>query len=145
LRSDVDMRPAAKTEADVLATLDEFSEAFASRAVERVMELFAADADVVFMGSEAGETAIGANVLRVLLKEIFSRPESYSWEWKWRSVSAAESVAWVTADAVVRANGGDRDLALPYRLTVVMEKRGNRWVWMQYHGSEPHQPHPLHR
>jgi ketosteroid isomerase-like protein len=101
------------------------------------MELFGPDADVVFIGSEADETAIGPVALQVRLKEIFSRPESYSWEWKWRSVSAAESVAWVTADAAVLAKGGGRDLALPYRLTVVMERRGDRWLWMQYHGSEP--------
>ena len=131
------LKPDAKTESEVLATLDEFSGAFARRTQERVMALFATDADIVFIGSEAGETAIGPNALEIRLKAIFSRPESYSWEWKWRSVSAAESVAWVTADAVVRAKGGERDLALPYRLTVVMEKRHDRWLWMQYHGSEP--------
>ncbi|HEX2711852.1 MAG TPA: nuclear transport factor 2 family protein [Candidatus Acidoferrales bacterium] len=131
------VKPDAKTEADVLAMLDEFNGAFARKDEQRIMALFATDPDIVFIGLEADETAIGPNALEILLKEIFSRRESYSWEWKRRSVSAVESVAWVTVDAVVRAKGGERDLALPYRLTGVLEKRGDRWVWMQYHGSEP--------
>lgn len=131
------LKPDAKREADVLATLDEFSGAFARRTQERVMAMFTTDAHSVFIGSEAGETAIGPNALEIRLKAIFSRPESYSWEWKWRSVSAAESVAWVTAGAVVQAKGGGRDPALSHRPTVVMEKRGHSWLWKQYHGSDP--------
>jgi ketosteroid isomerase-like protein len=91
--------------------------------------------DVVLMGSEAGELAKGLDEVRRLLEHLFSQPVSFRWTWKWREVSAAGPVAWVIAEATF---GGTH----PYRMTVVLEKRAGRWLWTQFHGSEPAPPYP---
>ena len=84
------------------------------------------------MGSEADEVATGPDEIRHHLQRILARPVTYRWEWKSRKVSAAGSVAWLVADALASGH--------PYRMTVVLEKRGGRWLVMQFHGSEPAQP-----
>ncbi len=71
------MKADAHTEAELLAILDQFGQAFAKRDVAGVFELFVPDSDLVFMGSEEAETAVGWDEFKLVLERIFSRPEAY--------------------------------------------------------------------
>ena len=55
----------------------------------------------------------------------------------WRSVSPAGSVAWVASDATVHAKVEGQEIHLPARMTAVLERRGDRWLILQLHGSLP--------
>ena len=131
------MKADEETKASVLARLETLNRAFISQDGEQVLKLFATDPDVTFLASEAGETAVGQNELKLLLNGLFSRPEAYSWKWLEVSVSASGTVAWVSADTVIQVHKGTDMKEYPYRLTTVFEKRGTEWLLMHFHGSEP--------
>jgi uncharacterized protein (TIGR02246 family) len=116
--------------------LERLNQGFLRRDVERVLDLFAPDAEVVFIGSEAGETATGAIQLRSLLETLFARPETYRWSWGQLRFKVNDSVAWLATEAVLTVEGPER-LELPYRMTLALERRRGQWLIMHYHGSEP--------
>ncbi len=125
---------------EIINLLKDFSKAVENRDIDAVMKLFATDADIVSVGSEERETAVGPEEYRKFLIRAFSRPVSFSWDWGWTLVSARDNnVAWVTAEGFVitRKVGNTIETRSPYRLSAVFERRNDRWFWMSYHGSEP--------
>jgi len=137
MRRNSGMKADAITETALMKILEDLGEAFASKDVQRVLGHAAPDADLVMLGSEEGEKAIGRRELEDLLEGVYSRPMSYSLEWRWHSVSAEGAVAWVVAEGLVHVASADQHLSSPYRLTMVLVKRGDKWLMVHYHGSEP--------
>jgi hypothetical protein len=122
------------TEAAVMSVLNRLNEATARRDFASVLELFGTDPDILLIGSQADEVAVGPSELKAFLERAFaSQPPAYRFEWRSYSVSGAGSVCWVAIDASIHTSG----MVVPYRVTAVLEKRDNRWFLMQYHGSEP--------
>jgi ketosteroid isomerase-like protein len=126
-----------KTEKAILGLLKGFSDNFSMKDIDGMLSLFADEADVVMLGSEDWEMGLGSKNLRPVFKRLFSRKETSRWEWKWRSVSSSGAVAWVLATGDVHTQSGKSETLSPYRLSAVFEKRGDKWLWMQFHGSEP--------
>jgi uncharacterized protein (TIGR02246 family) len=131
------MKADSGTEDAVVGMLKKWSDSFATKDLEAVLALFARDADVTMLGSEDWEMGIGPEALRAVYTRLFTRGDSATWEWKWHQVSSSGSTAWLLATGVVRVKGGDSETSGPYRLSAVFERREGRWVWMQFHGSEP--------
>jgi uncharacterized protein (TIGR02246 family) len=128
------MQADAATRSEVLFVLGEFRAAVAQKRLEGVLTLFAPDADTVLMGSSVGEIARGPMEIRPFLESLFAQPDTLSWEWDDVSVSACGDVAWLWTEAALVVNGrSDR----PYRISGVLERRGDRWLWSLFHGSEP--------
>jgi uncharacterized protein (TIGR02246 family) len=116
--------------------LERLNQGFARRDVTQVLDLFTPDPETVFIGSEAGETATGPTQLRRLLQGLFARPETYQWRWGQLHVGVTGQVAWLTTQAVLLVEG-PQPLELPYRMTLVLQRRENTWLIVHYHGSEP--------
>ena len=131
------MKADAATEKAVMTILQDVNDALASKQVEQVLGLFAPDADVFILGSEEGEKAIGHQELEDFFKRIFSRFTAFSFEWKWHFVSIEGSVAWVVTEGLVHTKTLDQDISSPYRSTMVLVKRGDKWLIMHVHGSSP--------
>ena len=131
------MKADAATEKAVKTILQDLNDALAGKQVEQVLGLFAPDSDVFLLGSEEGEKAIGHHELEDFLRRIFSRFTAFSFEWKWHLVSTEGSVAWVVTEGLVHAKTSDQDLSAPYRSTMVLVKRGDKWLIMHAHGSRP--------
>ena len=128
------MRADPATEREVLAALDDFFEHLANQRLEEVLEAFAPDADVALYGSEVSEVTVGPDALRSFLKRIFERPDGPRFAFRQRRLSSSGGVAWFVADAEVTVGP---HVASPYRLSGVLEKRGGRWLWLLFNGSEP--------
>lgn len=135
------MKADAETETAVMRILEDVSDSCASRDVQRALGLFAADADIVLLGSEEGEKAIGLGELENFFRRLFSRPTAYSFEWRWHAVSMEGSVAWAVAEGLVHARTADQHVSSPYRSTTVLVKRGDKWLMTHLHGSEPASAH----
>ena len=135
------MKADTTTEKAVMKILQDLNNGCASKRVQQVLDLFADDANVVLLGSEEGEKAIGRIELEGQFRRLFSRPMAYSFEWKWHSVSVEDSVAWVVAEGLVHARTSDQHQSSPYRLTMVLVKRGDKLLIMHWHGSEPASAH----
>lgn len=126
-----------EVETEIISVLRSFSDLVSKKEKLAVLSLFAPDSDVVSIGSEARETAVGQEEIKAFLERVLSRPYSFSWKWDWTLVSAKDQFAWVSAKGSVIKSEGETRLFSPYRLTAVFEKRGERWLLVQYHGSEP--------
>ena len=131
------MKADAATEKAVLGLLKAFSDNFSMKDIDGMLSLFAQEADVVMLGSEDWEMGVGHRNLRPVFKRLFSRKETSWWEWKWYTVSSGGSVAWALATGDVHTKTGKTETRSPYRLSGVFEKRGDKWLWVQFHGSEP--------
>ena len=131
------MKADAKTEKAILGLLKGFSDNFSMKDIDGVLSLFAEEVDVVMLGSEDWEMGVGSKNLRPVFQRLFSRKESFSWDWTWHTVSSSGSVAWVVATGDIHTRTGKTEALAPYRLSAVFEKRGDKWLWMQFHGSQP--------
>jgi len=52
-------------------------------------------------------------------------------------VSIEGSVAWVVTEGLVHAKTIDQDLSAPYSVTMMLVKRGDKWLIMHGHSSRP--------
>jgi ketosteroid isomerase-like protein len=124
-------------EQEVLDVLSGLNDQLAARDLDGVLGLFVADADVTLIGSEAGEIAVGPAELRAFFQRIFARAGTFQFEWHSCRVSAHGDVAWFFADVLARYSAPEGVANVPYRTTGVLERRGDRWLLVHYHGSEP--------
>lgn len=131
------MKADAQTEAALMATLEQFKQAYKQRDIERFLALFAPDPDVVLIGTGADEKRVGLAEIQMQAERDWAQSEAISWEWGWSSVSAAGSVTWVAADAIGHIKVAGQEMHLPLRLTGVLEHRGDKWLWVQMHASIP--------
>jgi len=126
----------AQTEAAALSLLEGFCSGFAARDAEALIDLFAPDADVVAVSSEEALLR-GPNELRAFFQRYAHGSTTYSWTWDRHDVSAAGNVAWLLAEGTEKAAREGREEHHPYRITIVCERRGGRWLLLQVHGSAP--------
>jgi uncharacterized protein (TIGR02246 family) len=131
------LRPDPQTEADLIGVLEGFCTAFAERDAEAVTRLFAPDADVVVVTSEE-PLLRGHDELAAFLDRYVEGATTYSWEWRRHDVSMSGPVAWLLAEGIETAVSERGEERHPYRMTMLLERRGERWLLAHVHGSSPH-------
>jgi ketosteroid isomerase-like protein len=119
----------------VLRVIEELLDNIGNGRHRETIAAFTADDDVAFYGSEVGEVAIGPEQLRKFFAEIYARPYRVLFTLGKCSISVAGHVAWFTADGTYRLSTSDE--LHPYRLTGVLERRRDQWLWQLFSGSEP--------
>lgn len=120
------------------AAVRELSDAFAARDLGAALACFAPGDDVGYAGSEQAETATGRAALTALLTDVLGRDEAYSWAATSVTVHEQGTAAYVfaEADGSVRTDAGATD-AFAYRVSGLVERVGDRWLWRHCHGCEP--------
>lgn len=108
-----------------------------SRKDPNVIGEFAADAEVLLVGSENGEVVEGTAALRDFFTRVFRAPANVGWEWRKVRISSCADVAWLFAEGEVVIVADARPQRRPYRLTGVLQRHGRKWLWRHFHGSEP--------
>ena len=131
------MKADPKTEAAVMKIVKQWFEAFVKRDIDAVLAFFAPDPDVVVIGTGRDEKCIGLAEIKAILERAFAQFKDASVEFGWHSVSAAGSVALVAADVILHMKTSDREMSEQVRLTVALERRGNKWLIIQWHDSLP--------
>lgn len=131
------MKADIKTEAEVMAVLNQLMEAYKKQDLDGALELYAPDPDVVTIGTGIDEKRIGLADRKAQLERDFAQVKDISIQLGWHSISAAGSVAWVAADITARGRVGGQETSVPMRTTMVLERRGNRWLIVQGHSSLP--------
>jgi uncharacterized protein (TIGR02246 family) len=131
------MKADAKTEAAVKAVLNKMAEGYARRDIETLAAIFAPDPDNIMFGTQADEKRIGPAEIKAQAERDWSQTEAGSIEFEWASISAANGVAWVAADITFKVKVEGQEMALPGRLTAVLEQRRDQWLIVQSHFSLP--------
>lgn len=124
-------------EAELIAVLDRFCSGFASRDADAVLSACALEPDTIVVTSDE-PLLRGPDELRAFLDRYLEGATTYSWEWDRRDVSIAGSLAWLLAEGTETAETEEGVTRHPYRMTVVLECRDDRWLARQVHGSSPH-------
>jgi uncharacterized protein (TIGR02246 family) len=123
---------------EVLQAADRLCQAISHRDVEAAMALFVTDPDVSFFGSGGGQPHRGPDAVKGILAKIMALPETFYMHLIDPVISARGETAWLAAGADMECRGGDGSVRHhAYRLTLLLEKRGSRWLIAHYHGSEP--------
>jgi uncharacterized protein (TIGR02246 family) len=126
------------TASDLVAAVDRLGMAFAARDVATALDCFVPDADITYVGSEAGEWADGRAAVAALFGSLFARPVAYTW--RAREVSAHRHGRHLylvaEADAAAQGDTGERE-EFGYRLSGLLELAGDGWRWRACQGSEP--------
>jgi ketosteroid isomerase-like protein len=131
------MKADTKTENEVLAVLNKMSEAYARRDIDGIRAVVAPDPDVVMFGTGADEKRVGRAEIQAQAERDWSQTEATSFQLGEHAVSAAGMVAWAAADITFNVKAAGQELALPGRMTSVLEKRENHWLIVQAHFSFP--------
>lgn len=135
--------------AEASRLIDRLGDAFAAADIERVVTLFAAEGDVIYAGSEPTEVAVGQPALRLLLTDLFSRSERYSW--RCQSVRCVDCAAGVLVLAETELFVAEESAAttgsihftpgVPYRISGLLENSTEGWRWRFCQGAEPAREH----
>jgi ketosteroid isomerase-like protein len=130
------MQPTEEMRSQVHQVLERFNELVSTRNLQVLAE-FTPGEDVILVGSESGEVARGKQALKAFFTRVFAREVTFSWEWEHIDVSHAGDLAWFFAEGRVVLSTPQEQRRSAYRISGVLERHGARWLWRQYHGSEP--------
>ena len=131
------MKANATTEAAVLEVMNKFNEFYVGRDIDRLMALFPPDDDQIMFGTGLDEKRIGRDQIRFQAERDWAQTEALAFNFNWHQVSAAGSVAWVSAEGMGQGQVGGQAIEFPFRMTAVLEHRGDEWLLVQSHVSLP--------
>ncbi len=129
------MKSATDSQAEVMAVLERFNEAWSERDLEALVDLIAPDPDVVLYGTGADERRIGLDEICDHAEQSWSQTDSLFQEIGWHSITVQGDVAWVAADSVAHVETGGRAMRFPLRQTGVLVEREGDWFIAQWHAS----------
>ncbi|HVY20203.1 MAG TPA: nuclear transport factor 2 family protein [Bauldia sp.] len=129
------MLASAETKWAVLTAFNALIDHIANGRLNETMACFTEDADVALFGSELADTSLGVEAIRAHVAEIYARPYRVLFDLQPGKVSARGNVAWLTAEGTYRLSTEDE--GHPYRLSAILERRTDRWLWQRFDGSEP--------
>ncbi|MFA5181571.1 MAG: nuclear transport factor 2 family protein [Syntrophales bacterium] len=132
-----------KVEGEIKAVLKKHSEFYKAKDLKGVMSLYAKGPDVISIGSEDGEEAIGSEQISAAYKKAFAvvadmKTISYSN----LNISSSGNVAWVYIQikASLIMSQGSKPVDVKGRFTAVLKKNGKQWQFVQAHFSEVAKP-----
>ena len=120
-----------------MSVLNGLAKSYGERDIDRVMALFAPDADVVWYGSGPDEKRIGTAEIRAQIERDWAQSDAASITYGHTSISSAGPVAWVAADLTFNVKVAGQEFDIDGRLTNVLEKREGEWLMVQGHFSVP--------
>ena len=133
----------AKVEKEIKAVLKKHGDYFKAKNLDGVMSLYAKEPDVISIGSEENEEAVGLDQIRAEYKKSFAAISSLnSISYKNLRISASGNTAWLYTElkinpVMVRTG---KPLNISGRFTTVLKKKGNQWLFVQTHFSEVAKP-----
>lgn len=126
-----------QTKKEVEAVITKMTEAYKARKISDMMACFAPDDDVVLIGTGMDEKRIGSEQIRMQAERDCSQTDSIEMSVVPKTISAAGSVAWAFCDGTFNIQAGGQAIKLPARVSLVLEKRGSKWLIEHAHFSTP--------
>lgn len=115
----------------VLATLDEYAEAYCAKDVNRLMTLFDDGDDISVIGTGEDELCTGPESIRSLFERNFAEATATGFEWHWTQVAVRDRTA-----TVDRPHVDGEPVRVPLRWTVALRRTNDgTWRWLHRHAS----------
>lgn len=122
-------------EAAVLATLEEYAEAYCSKDVDRLMALFDDGENISLIGTGGDELCAGRSAIKAVFLRNFSDATATKFAWDWKHVTVTDSNAVVAITLTIHLETQDGLLKVPVRWTVSLVERSGQWRWLHRHAS----------
>lgn len=131
------MKAPSPIASEVEAVISKMTDAYASRDIAGLMACFAPDDDIVLYGTGADEKRVGPRAIRAQAERDWAQTENAAMTFRSQTISAAGNVAWASMDGSFDVRADGEDISMPARVSVVLEKRGDRWLIVHAHFSLP--------
>ncbi len=122
-----------QTETEVRAFFDEFIEAYPKDNIQRYLDLFLQNENLVMFGT--GEKWLGWEDYKGAPAEDKVRHGKISLTFDWLKVNSQGPVAWIAAEIKVNIEVEGELRGIPARITGVVKKIENKWKIVQGHIS----------
>jgi ketosteroid isomerase-like protein len=133
-----DVRQDQSSDQEIREGFYQINEVLATKDLETVMSMYDDSEDIVVIGSDSGEVFIGRDRVKVFMKMIVSMPFVFSFEMDTPTIHHHQNIAWVFSDGkMVHTRSSGKVSKVPYRITAVLVKKGNKWKWKMFSGSIP--------
>lgn len=117
--------------------LRNYSQAYYDKNLEGMMQLFAPDTDLVAIGSGRDEWVKGPEELKNGFKRDMLQAENIKADFEDVTISSSGNVAWASARMAMSASVDGKETTIFGRLSIVLEKRENKWLFTHLHFSVP--------
>jgi len=119
-------------------TLFDWNRAIENKDITKATGLFDKDAEVILIGSAKNEVHKGIAEIKSFLERYFTNPFRLSWDLGNIHIDQNNETAWAFVDgSVTKKQDSGSAVTTPYRITVVMVKKGNAWKWRLFSGAVP--------
>lgn len=122
-------------ERDLLATLDEYADAYCAKDIDRLMRLFDEGDDVSVIGTGEDELCSGRAEIQDLFRRNFAEATAHTFDWHWTQVTVRRDTGVIAASLTIHLDIDDQPMQVPVRWTVALSRRDDRWVWLHRHAS----------
>lgn len=119
----------------ILATLEEYAEAYCAKDIDRLMVLFGDGDDISLIGTGSDELCAGRTEIKGLFLRNFSEATATSFQWEWKQVTLAGDFAVVAITLTIHLDTQNGSIKVPVRWTVALARRCGRWRWLHRHAS----------
>jgi ketosteroid isomerase-like protein len=125
------------TESEVRDMMNRYAQAYADKNIGNMMDLFLNDPDIVAIGTGTDEWIHGYDELRKGFVRDFDQADNIQIKFEKVTIQSANSAAWLSGLMTMYARVSGKEVLLSGRLTMVLERIGNRWLFTHLHFSMP--------
>ncbi len=119
----------------VLATLEEYAEAYCAKDIDRLMALFDDSDDISLIGTGADELCAGQADIKAVFLRNFSDATATRFQWHWKHVTLIDGYAVVAISLTIHLDTQEGRIQVPVRWTVSLARRARHWRWLHRHAS----------
>jgi ketosteroid isomerase-like protein len=119
----------------VLATLDEYADAYCAKDLDRLMGIFVVGEDISLIGTGGDELCSGRSAIASVFSRNFNDATARQFEWGWKDVAIHGNAATVAISLVIHLTIDDEAVSVPVRWTVSLVRTGGAWKWVHRHAS----------
>lgn len=131
------MRADKNTESEIMDMLNKYAKAYEDKDIDAMMELFIDDPDLVAIGTGKDEWVKGYQELENGFKRDFSQADNIDVGFEKITISNAGKASWVSSLMTMNAEVLGEEVLLCGRLTLILEKIENNWMFTHLHFSLP--------
>ncbi len=131
------MKADENTWSEIMDILNKYAEAYLHKDIESMMSLFANDSNLVIIGTGEDEWVEGFKELKTGFHRDFSQADNINITFHKINISNSGNVAWVSTKMAMICEIGVEGIKLSGRLSMVLEKRNNKWLITHMHFSLP--------
>lgn len=121
--------------ADIMVSLNRYSQAYSNKDLKLILS--ATDQDYFGFGSGPDEQVASRSELESHLERDFAQSGKLSMHFGSMAIACAGDVAWCGGKCTIEAESGNERQRLFGRMTAVLRKKGEQWLFAHTHFSVP--------